>query len=152
MQLQSWLVSESIPTTLAEPGQELDLGNSASLKDVAVNPGGSVLLVKWKNFRALLPIGMDFDGLQAVGSDPGLAPLSVLLLANSGYAPLNPPDWIANLSPRLSILSVSAADPYGLPDPETLSAVKSYPLLRTDHSGWVRVSTDGNRMWVETEK
>jgi len=152
MQLQSWLVSESIPITLAEPGQELDLGDSASLKVLAVNPGGSVLLVTWQNFRALLPIGMDFDGLQAVGSDPGLAPLSVLLLANSGYAPLNPPDWIANLSPRLSILSVSAADPYGLPDPETLSAVKSYPLLRTDHSGWVRVSTDGNRMWVETEK
>jgi beta-lactamase superfamily II metal-dependent hydrolase len=52
----------------------------------------------------------------------------------------------------LSILSVSAADPDGLPDPETLAALQNFPFLRTDRSGWVHVSTDGARMWVETER
>ena len=27
-----------------------------------------------------------------------------------------------------------------------------YPLLRTDQSGWIEVSTDGKQMWVEVEK
>jgi beta-lactamase superfamily II metal-dependent hydrolase len=52
----------------------------------------------------------------------------------------------------LSILSISAADPNGLPDPETLAALQGLPLLRTDRSGWIHVSTDGSRMWVETER
>jgi hypothetical protein len=33
----------------------------------------------------------------------------VLLLADSGYAPLNPPEWIANLQPQVALLSVAAA-------------------------------------------
>jgi len=67
-------------------------------------------------------------------------------LADSGYAPLNPPQWITRLHLQLSILSVLAADPEGLPDPETLSALQNYPLLRTDRSGWIHVSTDGTHM------
>jgi len=31
-------------------------------------------------------------------------------------------------------------------------ALPGYPLLRTDQNGWIEVSTDGKKMWVETEK
>ena len=152
LRLQGGLASADIPITLAQPGFDLDLGGGARLKVLAVSSRGAVLQVEWKDFRALLPIGLDFDDLNILASDPTLAPLSVMLLADSGFAPLNPPDWIFNLAPQLSILSVSAADPHGLPDPETLAAVQAYPLLRTDRSGWIRVSTDGVQMWVETER
>jgi beta-lactamase superfamily II metal-dependent hydrolase len=39
-----------------------------------------------------------------------------------------------------------------LPSPETLDAVQGYTLLRTDRNGWIEVTTDGERMWVEVEK
>ncbi len=152
LRLQTGLVSAEIPVTMAEPGLELDLGQGARLKVLAVSSRGAVLMLDWIEFRALLPIGLTFTDLDKLASDPSLDPLSVLLLADSGYAPLNPQQWIANLSPQLSILSVSAADPKGLPDPETLAAVQDYPLLRTDRSGWISVSTDGVSMWVETER
>jgi beta-lactamase superfamily II metal-dependent hydrolase len=74
------------------------------------------------------------------------------LIADSGYAPINPPQWIANLNPQLIILSVAAGDPDGLPHEETLEAIKDYPLLRTDFNGWIEVTTDGAEMWVEAEK
>ena len=72
-----------------------------------------------------------------------------MLLADSGYAPINPPEWIANLHPQLVLLSVSAADKEGLPSPETLELLRGYTVLRTDRNGWIELTTDGEQMWVE---
>ncbi len=78
--------------------------------------------------------------------------MTALLLADCGYAPVNPPEWIAKLQPQVVLLSVGAGDPDGRPSPETLEAVSDYSLLRTDRNGWIELSTDGERMWVEVEK
>ena len=100
----------------------------------------------------MLPVGLDFDSLAALQNDPDLGPLSALLLSDGGYAPANPPEWIAKLHPQVVLLSVGAGDRRGLPDPETLAAVEGYTLLRTDKNGWIELSTDGEEMWVEAEK
>jgi hypothetical protein len=55
-----------------------------------------------------------------------------LLLAEGGYAPTNPPEWIARLRLGVALLSVAAGDRRGLPDAETLEALAGYCLLRTD--------------------
>ena len=78
--------------------------------------------------------------------------ISLLLLPDSGYAPLNPPEWINALDPQLAILSVAADDLSGLPHDSTLDALDGYQLLRTDLDGWLHISTDGVEMWVEKEK
>ena len=112
---------------------------------------GAILLLEWDNFRALLPLGAredDYESLR-MGQDIGL--VNVLLLADNGYAPLNPPEWINNLYPQLVLLSVAPDDPSGLPDRETLDALGGYSLLRTDQHGWIHISTDGKQMWVEVE-
>lgn len=57
------------------------------------------------------------------------------LLAEGGYAPLNPPEWIRRLNPQVVLLSVAPGDRQGLPSPETQEAVRSYNLLRTDRNG-----------------
>jgi hypothetical protein len=49
--------------------------------------------------------------------------VSVLLLADQGYAALNSPEWISNLGPQLALLSVAADDRNGRPDRETLDAL-----------------------------
>ncbi len=151
-QLDEWLADRAILVTRAGPGQALDLGAGATLTVLAVNPRGAVLLVEWKGFRALLPIGMNFDSLAELENGAAVGPMNVLLLADSGYAPVNPPEWIAELQPQLVILSVAAGDPDGLPDQDTLDAVQEITLLRTDRNGWITVSTDGEGMWVEVEK
>ena len=81
-----------------------------------------------------------------------MVPVSVLLLADQGYAPLNSPAWISNLRPQLVLLSVAADDHNGRPDRETLDALGGYSLLRTDQHGWIQIVTDGKQMWVEVEK
>lgn len=60
-------------------------------------------------------------------------------------------EWIANLCPEVILLSVAAGDREGMPSPEVLQAVDGYTLLRTDRNAWIKLSTDGQQMWVGVE-
>lgn len=136
----------------AQVGQSLQLGSGAELQVLTTGNRGGVLLLEWQRFRALLPIGINFEDLEALETGRQIGPVSALLLAEGGYAPINPPDWIKNLNPQVLMLSVASGDRDGLPSEETLQTVKGYNLLRTDQQGWIHLSTDGECMWVEVEK
>ncbi len=139
---------------LIEPqvGQALDLGDGARLEFLVITTRGAVFLLEWKEFRALLPVGIDFNALEALLARQDLAPLSALLLPDNGYAPLNPPELFTTLQPQVVLLSVTAGNREELPSPETLKALQGFTLLRTDQNGWIELMTDGNQMWVEVEK
>jgi competence protein ComEC len=146
------LAESGIPVLIAEKGQHLDLGDGASIEVQSSGPKGSVLLVQWREFRALLPTGLNSSALQELEYGNAIGPVDVLLLADSGYFGTNTVDWVDNLHPQLVVLSVAAGDPDGLPSPETMDAVAGYALLRTDRNGWIKVSTDGSEMRVEAER
>jgi len=150
--LDEWFINQNISVTQAEAGSELDLGEGAALHILNVNSRGAIFLLEWNEFRALLPVGMNFTALEELKYGEEIKKVSLLLIADSGYAPINPTEWITNLNPQLIILSVAAGDKDGLPHPETLETVEEYSLLRTDHNGWIEVATDGVTMWVEAEK
>ena len=150
--LQNSLARLGVPPTPAEAGQRLDLGDGAYLEVLRVGQRGAALLLAWNNFRALLPVGLDFEMLETLQDDPRLGQVTALLLAESGYAPVNPPEWIEKLRPQVILLSVAADDREGLPGPETLAAVEGYTLLRTDRNGWIELTTNGEQMWMEVEK
>ena len=151
-QLALWLTDAAIPVTPAFPGAALDLGQGATLKVSSVSPRGAVLLVEWQGFRALLPVGMNLDSLAQLDQGNKIGSVTVLLLADSGFAQLNPPEWITALQPRLAVLSVAAGDQDGLPEQSVLDALSGTRLLRTDRNGWIEVSTDGSRLWADVEK
>jgi hypothetical protein len=66
---------------------------------LSANARGAVLLLEWKSFRLLLPMGVDAETLAAMQSGPGYHPVTAMLLPEGGYAPLNPPLWIERLRP-----------------------------------------------------
>jgi competence protein ComEC len=150
--LNEYLSLQDILVTNAEPDQVLDLGEDATLRVVTTGPRGAVLLIEWQSFRALLPIGISFEALDELQEGASIGPVSVLSLADSGYAASNPPEWIANLNPELMVLSVAAADQNGMPDREVLETVQDYELLRTDQNGWIEITTNGKQMWVNVER
>jgi len=151
-ELDRWLAENETPVTRAYPGAALDLGAGARLEASFVSPRGAVLLVEWQGFRVLLPVGTNFDALTALEYGKAIGSVTALLLADSGYSPVNPPEWIASLRPQVVILSVAAGDPDGLPDPSVLEGLAGITLLRTDRNGWIDLSTDGFGLWVEVEK
>jgi competence protein ComEC len=150
--LREILANLDIQTVDALPGQVLDLGDGATLQVLTVSERGAILLLEWDHFRALLPLGADLESQEALRMGQDVGDVSVLLLANQGYAPLNSPQWINNLHPQLALLSVAPDDRDGRPDRETLDALGGYSLLRTDQHGWIQIVTDGQEMWVEVEK
>jgi competence protein ComEC len=151
-QVDIWLAERGVPVMHAELGQRLDLGDGAFLELLSVGPRGSVLLLDWHNFRAVLPVGVDSGTLSELEFGIGLGAADVLLLGDSGFAPTNPPAWIENLNPQLVVLSVAAGDIDGLPEQETLDSLAGYSLLRTDRNGWISVATDGQQMRVEVAR
>ncbi len=150
-ELWTELISNDFPVNRMQPGQALDLGSGATLRVFSIDARGAVLLLELENFRLLLPMGMDFEGLESFQSTSTMRNVSALLLAESGYAPLNPPELISHLHPQVALLSVEAGDKTGLPSQETLEALEGYNLLRTDQNGWIEIISDGRQMWVEVE-
>jgi competence protein ComEC len=150
--LDRWLADSDTSVTVAYPDAVLDLGDGARLEVNSVSPRGSILLVQWQGFRVLLPVGINFDTLSALESGKAIGPVTALLLADSGYAPSNPPEWIGALHPQLVILSVIAGDPDGLPAQSVLDELAGITLLRTDRNGWISLTTDGTGLWVDVEK
>ena len=150
--LKEYLTMNDIQVKNAEVGDALDLGDTGTLNVLTAGPRGAVLLIEYKNFRALLPVGMSFEALDELRHGASVGPVSLLSLANSGYAASNPPDWITNLNPELVVLSVAAADENGMPDGDVLQSLDGFSLLRTDENGWIEITTDGTQMWVNVEK
>jgi competence protein ComEC len=146
------LLKLDVPITRMQVGHSLNLGSGAYLLVLSIDARGAVLLLEWDNFRMLLPMGMDFEALEILQRDAAMRNISAVLLAESGFAPLNPPELISFLHPQLTLLSVAPADKSGLPSPETVEALKGYNLLRTDVNGWIQITTDGKQMWVEVAK
>ena len=54
------------PSCTAETGQVLELGEGAKLTVLVAGERGAVFLLEWGNFRALLPIGITFEDLEAL--------------------------------------------------------------------------------------
>jgi len=150
--LDKFFAAEQIPVSRAEAGQKLELGGGASVEIQVEGPRGSVLLIQYKNFRALLPIGFSEGTLEAMEYGNAVGKVDVLLLADAGYEPSNPPDLIENVNPSLTVLSVAAGDPNGLPSQNVLDSLDGYSLLRTDRNGWIAIITDGETMRVEVER
>jgi len=150
--LRETLTKLDVQPLEALPNQIFDLGKGTTLQVLTISERGAILLLEWDRFRALLPLGADAESQESIGMGADVGQVSVLLLVEQGYAPLNPPEWISNLRPQLTLLSVAADDRNGRPDPEVLNVLGGYSLLRTDQHGWIQVATDGQKMWVEVER
>lgn len=140
--------SLQLETTQLRAGDSFDLGEGAYLNVLAVGSHGIVLLLEWQQFSALLPVGLDFELIEELEMGLAIPPVDLLLLADAGYPPLNPPEWIANLSPQV-IWVAAAHDP--VPE-ETLAAAEGYALMRIDEGGWLRLTTNGSHLWLDAER
>jgi competence protein ComEC len=150
--VNKWAMEQGLAYIRAEVGTELDLGEGALLRVLDTSERGLVLLVEWKTFRVVLPVGIKFEAFERLKYGREIGPVTALLLSESGYEPANPPEWFFNLAPNLYILSVAGDDPNGLPPLETLDLLRDQTILRTDRNGWIQLSTDGDQLWVEVER
>jgi len=100
------------------------------------NQQALVLLVRWRRFSMLLTADAEAE---AVPLDPG--PVDVLKVAHHGSDDAGLAALLDRIRPRLAVISVGAANPFGHPTPTTLEtlAKAEVSLLRTDQDGTVTI-------------
>lgn len=82
------------------------------------------------------------------------APLraDVLKVAHHGSASSTTAAFLAAVQPRLAVIQVGADNRFGHPHPDVLARLAAVEVLRTDLNGRIEVISDGERLWMHTER
>ncbi len=144
----------------AQPGQSIDLGNGAILRVLApgdgalsasnMNDSSLVLRLDYGDASFLLTGDIGATGEEALlRSDFDLA-ATVLKVPHHGSRTSSTPAFLRAVQPAVAVISAGESNPYGHPSPTVLERLDETLILRTDEHGTIRLSTDGDKLWVET--
>lgn len=115
----------------------------------AVNNVSLVLDIHFGERRMLLTgdVEQQIDPrLLAAGLAESDAPLDVLKVAHHGSGTATTDAFVAQMAPRVAVISAGWGNPYGHPSPATVARLEQSgaQLFRTDLDGSVAISTDGH--------
>ncbi len=130
-----------------ETGQTLDLAGGAKLTVLWSGEREALLWLEWDKFSALIPAGK----LEGEGWTVPHEPDVVLLPDNLSTEDL-PLTQIIDWVPSAILLPLEQSDLPLSGEHELLRFFEGYPLLNTLDHGWIRISTDGEKLWVTAEK
>lgn len=148
-ELESNIALQSSISTDGKESLVYSLSSDATLTYHPLQIDSGYFLLQWKSFRMLIPTRIkDASWLEKVRLEDDTSCCSVLLLAANGNSDINPPSQLRRLNPTL-ILVTSDPGQSGLP---SMPYARSGNLLTTEQNGWVHITTDGNRLWVETAR
>ncbi len=134
-----------VSQTLLSNGAWLELGNDAKLTLLEGGKDASTFSLEWERYNALLVFG-DPEKLKL--NIPVTSPVMIL----PGSSSLEEADLFAGSSPQLVLLSVNENS---LPldgDLPLAGVFSGVPLLRTDQAGSIRLSTDGEQLWIDADR
>ncbi len=151
-----------IPYTEASPGHWIDLGNGATLRVLGPTAGSAgsaemnnaslVLKLEWGKASFLLTGDIEVDAEQALLRDGADLETTVLKVAHHGSRTSTSTAFLYAAHPAIAVVSVGEDNPYGHPSPTVLERLDDAFVYRTDFHGTVRMSTDGDRLWLEPER
>ncbi len=82
--------------------------------------------------------------------------VTVLKVAHHGSDTSTTPEFLSVVGPLVAVISVGADNDFGLPDEEVLERLTEKlgveNVYRTDERGTIDLTTDGEKLWVETER
>ena len=89
------------------------------------------------------------NDLIAAGADLSA---DVLKVGHHGASTSSTADFLTEVDPVCSVISVGEGNSYGHPTAATLERLNEYgPVYRTDLLGEIRITTDGVSLWVESD-
>jgi competence protein ComEC len=159
---------KGIKATLAQAGQQIDLGGGMvmevlnpqapplSATDSDVDNNAAVLHLNLGEVSFLLTADMMWEAEFELAYNRDNLISTVLKVAHHGSDTSTTPEFLAVVSPKLAVISVGADNEYGHPTEEVLrrleGVVGEENIYRTDEDGTVEFITDGERLWLKTER
>lgn len=105
-----------------------------------------VIEARWRDFAMLLTADAEAE---SVPIESG--PVDVLKVAHHGSEDAGLSALLDRIQPRLAVISVGSANPYGHPAPPTLATLSRHgvPTLRTDADGTVAIDVERGRFTLD---
>jgi competence protein ComEC len=100
----------------------------------------------------LLPGDLEGPGEKALLSEGEDLRSTVLKVPHHGAANATSASLLAAVDPAVAVISVGADNTYGQPSPQVLGRLADSQVYRTDLNGRVKLSTDGEHLWVELDR
>ena len=158
----SAIEAEGAPFGDATAGLQVPLGQGALLQVLNpplgplanpddLNENALVLRLTMGGFSLLLTSNIDEPGEHAVLDQSPYLASTVLQLPHHGSSSAADPSFIDAISPAFAVVSVGR-NSYGQPAAEALALLASRPVYRTDVNGDVTIRTDGQRLWIKTQR
>jgi competence protein ComEC len=129
--------------------------DSIASTDSGDNNNSLVLRLVWGEASFLLTGDIEAEAEHLLVETGQSLPSHVLKVAHHGSGGSSTPEFLAAVDPSYAIISVGADNDYGHPQDavlERLAQMGSVEVLRTDEQGTIEFVTDGNRLWVQTER
>jgi len=159
---------EDIDCTVARAGQQIDLGRGVVVK--VLNPqvlplsntesdadnNGVVLELSMGEVSFLLTADIWQEAEFELINRRVVRQSTVLKVAHHGSDTSATAEFLDVVSPRLAVISVGEDNRFGHPSDEVLDRLKeksgSENIYRTDEHGTIEFITDGERLWVRTDR
>ena len=164
----STLQEKKIKTTLAVDGQRIDIGDGVIINvlrpwrafppDVAsdIDSESLVLRLEYGSVSFLLTADIKSETERELIRERAMLASTVLKVAHHGSSTSTTPEFLSVVNPQAAVISVGANNDFGLPDGEVVDRLKEKVgqgnIYRTDERGTITFTTDGDKLWVETEK
>lgn len=167
-QWQEWLTliqEKGIKSTYAQAGQIITLGAEAMTIEV-INPkpdsslpvadNGIVLRICDGDISFLLTSDITEEAEFEIITRRENLNSTVLKVSHHGSNYSSCTEFLAVVNPKLAVISVGADNNYGHPGEETIERLSHEigleNIYRTDENGTVEFITDGERLWVKTDR
>jgi competence protein ComEC len=158
------VTNSGVSTAAAARGQWIDLGGSVRITVLGpppnvvvsdardLNSASVVLKASMGDVSFLLTGDADEEAEASLIRSGMDLRATVLKVAHHGSRTSTSERLLRRVQPAVDVISVGAENRYGHPVAEVLERLEGDLVLRTDEHGDVTVSTDGRRLWVQTQR
>lgn len=162
---QAWQTAvqrEGVQPLVAQAGQPFEWETGITVEVLAprgtpfgeTNQNSVVLEVRYGTFCALLTGDIEAESEQRLLAENALDPCQVLKIAHHGSNTSTSERFLERVAPTYALISVGSGNRFGHPSDAVVERLEAQGvrIFRTDQQGTLHFFTDGQSLWVESER
>ena len=139
----SKLVDQNVTITPVQTGQRLQIGSGIEMEFLLLEERGAALWLTWGNFSALIPSGK----ISMSSLHPPFAP-DILVLPDNLEVDAFSMEILNQWSPSVILFPLEESDLPFKGQHQVLTLLEDYPVISSLDYSWIRITTDGEKLWV----
>jgi competence protein ComEC len=158
------LADEGAQTIRGESGTHMALNDGVALDvlypgpepingaQTSTNNDSVVIRLTYGDVAVLLPGDIEAPVEEALARSGVNLASTVLKVPHHGGKSSTSQVFLDAVGPQIAVISVGEDNSFGHPSSEVLERLEGQLVYRTDENGTVTLSSDGHRLWIQTER